>query len=155
MLTSILLLHPLHKLCFKEKNAHLLHKQNSCENYFLKRTIAQHQNLSVCHVNHSPYHNFFYPNRNMHAIICLSRMMIMLIFPKYQLSLKSPEFPLWLSRLMIWHYLYGDVGSIPHLEQWVKYPVLPQLWCRSQLWFGFDPCLGNFHMLQVWPKKKK
>ena len=30
-----------------------------------------------------------------------------------------------------------------------------QLWHRLQLQLGFDPWLGNFHMLQVQPKKKK
>ena len=25
----------------------------------------------------------------------------------------------------------------------------------SLLWLGFDPCSGEFHMLQAWPKKKK
>ena len=24
----------------------------------------------------------------------------------------------------------------------------------SPLWLGFDPCPGNFHMLQAWPKKR-
>ena len=27
--------------------------------------------------------------------------------------------------------------------------------CRSQLWLGFDPWSGNFHMPLVWQKKKK
>ena len=26
--------------------------------------------------------------------------------------------------------------------------MLPQLQCRSQLWLGFNPWPGNFHMLQ-------
>lgn len=37
----------------------------------------------------------------------------------------------------------------------VKYPALPQLWCRLQLSLGFDPGPRNFHMLRVWPKKKR
>ena len=45
-------------------------------------------------------------------------------------------------------------GSSP-VAQWVKDPVLLQLWCRLQLWWGFDPWPGIFHMLQVWSKKKK
>ena len=24
--------------------------------------------------------------------------------------------------------------------------VLPQLWCESQLWLGFNPQAGNFHI---------
>lgn len=41
---------------------------------------------------------------------------------------------------------------IPGLVQWVKDPLL-QLWCRLQLQLGFDPWPGNFHVLQVQPKK--
>ena len=26
-----------------------------------------------------------------------------------------------------------------------------QLWRRSQLWLGFHPWPGNFHMLKMWP----
>ena len=44
---------------------------------------------------------------------------------------------------------------IPSPVQWVKDSVLLQLWCRLQLWFRFDPWLGNCHMPLVWPKKKK
>ena len=29
------------------------------------------------------------------------------------------------------------------------------MWHRSQLWLGFNAWPGNFHMLQVWPKKKR
>ena len=32
--------------------------------------------------------------------------------------------------------------------------MLPQLWCRSQLWLRFNPWSGNFHMPRVWPWKK-
>ena len=39
--------------------------------------------------------------------------------------------------------------------KWVKYLVLPQLWCRLKQRLGFDPWPGNFHTLQVQPKKKK
>ena len=39
--------------------------------------------------------------------------------------------------------------------QCVKDPALSLLWLRSLLWREFDPWPGNFHMLQIWPKKKK
>ena len=39
------------------------------------------------------------------------------------------------------------------VAQQVKDPVLPQLWCRLQLWHRFNPWPGNFHMLQTGPKK--
>ena len=44
--------------------------------------------------------------------------------------------------------LYG-IGSIPGPLQWVKDPVLPQMW------LGFDLWPRNFHLLQVLPKKQK
>ena len=57
-------------------------------------------------------------------------------------------------------------GLIPSPLQWVKNPVLLQLWLkfdprlgnfwhRSQLWLKCDPRLGNFHLPQVGPKKGK
>lgn len=36
-----------------------------------------------------------------------------------------------------------------------KDPALLQLWFRSQLKFRFNLWPRNFHMLQLWPKKKK
>ena len=41
------------------------------------------------------------------------------------------------------------------MVQWVKEPALMQLWHRLQLQLRFDPWPRNFHMLWVWPKKKK
>ena len=52
-------------------------------------------------------------------------------------------------------YLYGIACSIPGLTQWVKDLVLPQLWCRSQMWLRFYLWPGNFHLLRVWLKKDK
>ena len=49
----------------------------------------------------------------------------------------------------------GVAGSIPGPVQWVRDPLLRQLWYRSQLRLGFDPWPGNFHMPQVWLKKRK
>ena len=46
-------------------------------------------------------------------------------------------------------------------EVWVQSPTwssglkdlaLPQLWHRLQLWLGFKPWSGNFHIPQVWPQ---
>ena len=47
--------------------------------------------------------------------------------------------------------------QVQSLDQWsgLKDPVLPQLWCRSQLWLGFSIWPRNFHMLRVLPLKKK
>ena len=42
-----------------------------------------------------------------------------------------------------------------HVAQQVKDLVLSLQWLRSLLWHGFNPWPGNFHMLQVQPKKKK
>ena len=51
--------------------------------------------------------------------------------------------------------LCGGVGLISSLMQGVKDLVLLLLWHRLQLWHGFDPWPGNFHVLQVWVKKEK
>ena len=51
----------------------------------------------------------------------------------------------------MWNLKYGT--GVPAVEQWVKDPVLPQLWHRLQL--TFDPWPRNFHMLQVQPKNVK
>ena len=45
--------------------------------------------------------------------------------------------------------------GVPATVQWSKDLALPQLWCRAQLWLGFDPCPRNFNTLQLQPKKKK
>ena len=42
--------------------------------------------------------------------------------------------------------LCGGTGSIPGPVQWVKDPVLPQLWRRSQMQLRFSPLPGNFHI---------
>lgn len=47
-----------------------------------------------------------------------------------------------------------DVGSIPSLAQWVKAFRISKLQCRSQLWLGFDPWLGNSLCLGVAEIKK-
>ena len=39
--------------------------------------------------------------------------------------------------------------------QWVKDPVLPQLWHKLQLQLRLDPWPRNFHAQQVQSKKKK
>ena len=37
--------------------------------------------------------------------------------------------------------------------QWVKHLALTLQWPGLQLWHRFDPWLGNFHMMWMWPKK--
>ena len=61
------------------------------------------------------------------------------------------EFPLQLSRLRIYHCLYGCKDSIPRSTQWLKDPVLLGLWHRSQLQLGFHPWTRNFHTPGVRP----
>ena len=39
------------------------------------------------------------------------------------------------------------------VARWVKDLVLSLLWLWSLLWHGFNPWPGNFHMLQVQPRK--
>ena len=51
--------------------------------------------------------------------------------------------------------LCGSSGSIPGPGRWVKDPLVPQLWCRSQFRLGYDLWLRNFHMPWVWLKRKK
>ena len=51
--------------------------------------------------------------------------------------------------------LCGGTCLIPSLVRCIKDPALLQLWCRSQLWPGFDPRSGTFHMPWLQPKKKK
>ena len=41
------------------------------------------------------------------------------------------------------------------MMQQIKNPVLSLYQLGPLLWHGFSPCPGNFHMLRVWPKKKK
>ena len=47
------------------------------------------------------------------------------------------------------------VQRVPAIVQWVKDPVLLQLWCRLQLRLKFNPWPGNFHIPRVRPKKRK
>ena len=69
------------------------------------------------------------------------------------------EFPLWHSGLRIWlqwpgslqrHGFYPWPGAVG----W-KNVTLLQLRCKSQLWLGFSPWPGNFHMLRVGPHTQK
>ena len=52
---------------------------------------------------------------------------------------KDPVLSLWQLRSLL--------SSIPGPVQWVKDPVLPQLWCTLQLQLRFDPWPGNFRVL--------
>ena len=66
-------------------------------------------------------------------------------------------FPLWEWSLTVRWLSYKDQTSLN--SSWVakyikKDLALLQLWHRLQLWSRFDSWLGNYHMLQVWPKPK-
>ena len=66
------------------------------------------------------------------------------------LKIKMWEFLLWHSGLRIqlqWLGLLWSTGFVPSLA----HPALLQMWYRSQLWLGFNPWSGNFHMLPVRP----
>lgn len=75
--------------------------------------------------------------------------------PKIKPRKQSWEFLLGHSWLRIWCYLCSHADSISGQAQWVKVLMLPQLWLRLQLQFGFSSCPRNFHLLWVQLKKKK
>ena len=57
---------------------------------------------------------------------------------------------------LLWHNRIGLAMSwVYQLAQWVKDPVLMQLWLRSQLRLGSDPWPGNTISLGAAKKKKK
>ena len=62
----------------------------------------------------------------------------------------------WVKNLTIaaWVATEAQVESLAWYSG-LKDPMLLQLWCRSQLWLGFSPWPGNFHLWQVWLFKKK
>ena len=74
--------------------------------------------------------------------------------PQWQAKQENQEYPLWHSRLRIQCCLWGSIGLIPGLVQWVKDIALPQLWFCLQLQLSFNPWPENY-MLQVLLKKKK
>ena len=83
-------------------------------------------------------------------------------------SLGFRQFNSWLSLKEVWYGVPAVVqwvknptvaarvaaearAQFPALHSGLKDPVLPQLWCRSQLRLGFNPLPGNFHMPRMWP----
>ena len=62
---------------------------------------------------------------------------------------------LWHNGLRIQCCFCGGADLIPGPVQGVKDLALLQLWRRSQLWLGLNPCPGNFHMLQGRLKKEQ
>ena len=47
-----------------------------------------------------------------------------------------------------------ETEGVPAVVQWVKGLPLLQLWCRSQLWLGFNPWLGNPYAIGVAKKEE-
>ena len=71
-------------------------------------------------------------------------------------KLKKQEFLLWYNGLRIrlqQLWLLQRHGFDPTQEQWLKYPLLWQLWHRLQLQLQFNP--GTVYMPQVRLLKKK
>lgn len=64
------------------------------------------------------------------------------------------EFPLWGSELRI-HLQCRGTGVIPGPAEWLKYPVLTQLWGRLQLQLGFEPWPGTSRCHGCSQKKEK
>ena len=94
---------------------------------------------------------------NVRGTASIQQVWTLVMARKTGLDIVSPlqEFLLWGSRLRIWCYLSGSVGSISYLMQWIKDLTLLQLWCRSQPWLGFKPWPKNFHMPRLWSKRKQ
>ena len=45
--------------------------------------------------------------------------------------------------------------GVPTVAQWVKDPVLPQLWCSLQPWLGLTPGPGTSRCCERGQKEKK
>ena len=52
------------------------------------------------------------------------------------------------------HFRKTILNRSSPVAQQVKDLALSLPWFGSLLWRGFSPWCGNFHMPQVWPKKK-
>ena len=92
--------------------------------------------------------SLFICNKNLSFL----HLSLTLTFSKYK---GIGEFLLWHSRLMFPACVCGSAGSILSLVQWVEDLMFLQLWCRSQLWLGFDPWPGNFVMPHLGVAKKE
>ena len=60
-------------------------------------------------------------------------------------------------------YVNGNIDTVedapsdgvPTVAQWVKDLMLPQLWCRSQLWLRFNPLSREFPYAAGVAKKER
>ena len=72
------------------------------------------------------------------------------------LSPKIKEIKSGITAVVQWNRQHLWAGSISGLAQWVKDPVLPQLWLRLQLWLEPDPWpQGTPYALGSQKRKKK
>ena len=74
----------------------------------------------------------------------------------YKVILGGPAVAQWVKNptAVVWVSAEAWVPS-PARQSVLRDSVLWQLWCKSQLQLRFNPWPRNFHILHIWPLKKK